>query len=87
MTTVDQIGPFEKTFVISKQLSKFFEHLITSTNNELIDYNEWTNIMTLTSIVNKTHVMIFTTKPIQYQPNFFLLTTKSECQGRMHFFV
>ena len=48
--------------------NKPFENLITSTNNELIKHRERTIANRLSLNANKTHVMIFTTKLIQYQP-------------------
>ena len=62
---------------------KSFENLMTSKNNELIKYREWTVVNRLSSTVNKAHVMIFTTKPMLYQHQFLYqkqnLSVKDEC--------
>ena len=66
--------------------NKSFENLIISTNNELIKYREWTIANRLSLNVNKTHVMIFRTKPILYQPQIAYHQQNLNIKEEMHFF-
>lgn len=62
--------------------SKSFEILMTSTNNDLIKYREWTVANRHSLFMNKTHVMRFTTKPLLYQPQS-LSPTDSEYENAL----
>ena len=62
---------------------KSFENLIISTNNDLIKYRERTIANAFSLSVNKTHTIIFTNKPMPYEPQIAyhqqILNIKEEC--------
>ena len=61
----------------------FLSRNMSTTNNELITYREWTNAHRLSLSVNKTHVVFFINKPIPYQPQIAyhqqILNLKEKC--------